>query len=166
MRKLVADHRSPFHFPGLTLVRSVAESKSINTIRGSVIIIAGSGMCTGGRIKHHLVHNLSRSESTVLFVGYQARGTLGRVILSGAQKVRVLGHTFRRKAQIKKISGFSAHADQGELLRWLGGFRREPRRLFLMHGEPEALEGLSAAVRERNGWSPSIARYDERVDLE
>jgi len=165
MRRLMASDRSPFRFPGLTLVRSVDESKSINHIRGTVIVIAGSGMCTGGRIKHHLAHNLSRKESTVLFVGYQAKGTLGRVILSGTDKVRVLGQTHRRRARIEKISGFSAHADQGELLRWVTGFRRQPRGLFLMHGEADALEALSAAVQESTGWSASIARYDQRLEL-
>jgi metallo-beta-lactamase family protein len=165
MSRLVAGDRSPFRFPGLTLVRSVEESKSINHIRGTAIIIAGSGMCTGGRIKHHLVHNIGRRESMVLFVGYQARGTLGREILSGAAEVRILGATHRRRARLGKISGFSAHADQGELLRWLSGFRLAPRRLFLMHGEPEAIEVFSGAVHEHTGWSASVARYDELVQL-
>ena len=165
MSRLMADDRSPFRFPGLTLVRSVDESKSINHIRGTTIIIAGSGMCTGGRIKHHLVHNISRPESTVLFVGYQARGTLGRTIVNGAKEVRILGEQHRRRARIERISGFSAHADQVELLRWLGGFTEAPRRLFLMHGEPDALDALSGAVRRQHGWEPSIARYDQQVEL-
>ena len=165
MSRLMADDRSPFRFPGLTLVRSVDESKSINHIRGTTIIIAGSGMCTGGRIKHHLVRNISRPESTVLFVGYQARGTLGRAIVNGAKEVRILGEQHRRRARIERISGFSAHADQVELLRWLGGFTEAPRRLFLMHGEPEALDALSGAVRRQHGWEPSIARYDQQVEL-
>jgi metallo-beta-lactamase family protein len=166
MTALVTNNHSPFRFPGLTLVRSVEESKSINHIRGTAIIIAGSGMCTGGRIKHHLVHNIDRKESMVLFVGYQARGTLGREILSGAKKVRILGREWTRRARIGKISGFSAHADQGELLRWLAGFREAPRRLFLMHGEPDALKALSRAVTEKRGWEATIARYDEEVTLE
>jgi metallo-beta-lactamase family protein len=166
MAELMSNNQSPFHFPGLTMVRSVEESKSINQIRGTVIIIAGSGMCTGGRIKHHLVHNIDRKESMVLFVGYQARGTLGREILSGAKKVRILGHEWIRRARIGKISGFSAHADQGELLRWLAGFREAPRRLFLMHGEPDALKALSAAVRDHRGWRTTTARYGEEVTLD
>ena len=165
MSRLMADDRSPFRFPGLTLVRSVDESKSINHIRGTTIIIAGSGMCTGGRIKHHLVHNISRPESTVLFVGYQARGTLGRAIVNGAKEVRILGEQHRRRARIERISGFSAHADQAELLRWLGGFTEAPRRLFLMHGEPDALDALAGAVRRQHGWEPSVARYDQQVEL-
>ena len=139
---------------------------ALNRVRGGAIIIAGSGMCTGGRIKHHLVHNIDRKESMVLFVGYQARGTLGREILSGAKKVRILGREWTRRARIGKISGFSAHADQGELLRWLAGFREAPRRLFLMHGEPDALKALSRAVTEKRGWEATIARYDEEVTLE
>lgn len=165
MRRLMLTGASPFAFPGLTMVRSVAQSKSLNHLRGTAVIIAGSGMCTGGRIKHHLSANLGRRESTVLFVGYQAEGTLGREILSGARQVRILGQTHRVRARVRRISGFSAHADRGELERWLQPQRQPPRRLFLTHGEPAAAEALAASIRSR-GWEVHIPSYGERVELE
>jgi len=165
MRRLMLTGASPFAFPGLAMVRSVAQSKSLNHLRGTAVIIAGSGMCTGGRIKHHLSANIGRRESTVLFVGYQAEGTLGREILSGARQVRILGQTHRVRARVRRISGFSAHADRGELERWLQPQRQPPRRLFLTHGEPAAAEALAASIRSR-GWEVHIPSYGERVELE
>ena len=165
-RRLLEEGRHPCDFPGLTMSRSVHESKSINHIRGTAIIIAGSGMCTGGRIKHHLVQNISRPESTVLFVGYQARGTLGRIVLEGAREVRILGGTHPVRARVSKINGFSAHADRDELLRWLSGIESAPRRVFVTHGEPEAAKSFAALVAERRGWHTSIPSYGDRVVLD
>jgi metallo-beta-lactamase family protein len=165
MRDRLRRGDSPFDFPGLKMVRTVEESKSINHLRGTAIIIAGSGMCTGGRIKHHLVHNIQRRESTLLFIGYQAAGTLGREILEGAKEVRILGKNFRCRARVLRISGFSAHADQSELLRWLAGFEEPPRQILLNHGEHEALAALAAAVQERTGRKPLIPHYDQRVEI-
>lgn len=136
---------SPYDFPGLTLCRTAQQSKAINAIRGVAVIIAGSGMCTGGRIKHHLFHNLPRRESTILFVGYQSRGTLGRQILDGAPEVRIFGERVPVKAVIEKISGFSGHADRNELLDWLGAFQNRPR-VIVNHGEPEAAASFVQAV--------------------
>jgi metallo-beta-lactamase family protein len=164
MRRLMLTGSSPFSFPGLTMVRSVEQSKTLNHLKGTAVIIAGSGMCTGGRIKHHLSSNIGRRESTVLFVGYQAEGTLGRVILSGAREVRIHGQTHRVRARVRRISGFSAHADRAELERWLTPQRQPPRRLFVTHGEPEAAEALAATLRSR-GWQIQIPDYGERVDL-
>jgi len=144
----------------------VDESKAINYIRGSAIIIAGSGMCTGGRIKHHLVTNISRPESTILFVGYQAIGTLGRQIVDGAEKVRILGQHYPIRARIAQIQGFSAHADRNELLRWLSGLRRAPKHVFITHGEPEVAEGFSRLLREKTGWDTSVPEYRAEVLLE
>jgi len=165
MQDMMQEGHSPFSFSGLKMTRSVDQSKAINHIRGTSIIIAGSGMCTGGRIKHHLVHNIYRKESTILFVGYQAEGTLGRYILSGAKEVRILGQTWRRRAGIRKISGFSAHADQPALLRWLGGLERPPRRLFLTHGEAEAIQVLAQKIKQDKGWQPLVPEYGQRVAL-
>jgi metallo-beta-lactamase family protein len=165
MRRLMLTGSSPFSFPGLTMVRSVQKSKTLNHLRGTAVIIAGSGMCTGGRIKHHLASNIDRRESTVLFVGYQAEGTLGRAILSGARQVRIHGQTRRVRARIRRITGFSAHADRAELERWLGSQSRPPRRLFLTHGEPQAAESLARLLRARPGWQVSIPAYGERVEL-
>jgi metallo-beta-lactamase family protein len=165
MRELMQEGHSPFSFSGLKMTRSVDQSKAINQIRGTSIIIAGSGMCTGGRIKHHLVHNIYRKESTILFVGYQAEGTLGRHILSGAKQVRILGQTWRRKASIRRINGFSAHADQPALLRWLSGLQRPPRRLFLTHGEADAIRVLTEKIEQERGWKPIAPEYGQRIEL-
>jgi metallo-beta-lactamase family protein len=166
MLELVWQGKSPFDFPGLTMVRTVDESKAVNHIKGSVMIIAGSGMCTGGRIKQHLVTNISRPESCLLFVGYQAVGTLGRQIVDGAKEVRILGKTHPVKARIVQMHGFSAHADRDELFRWLSGFHRPPRHLFVVHGEPEAAWHFADFVRERTGWEISVPKYREQVVLE
>jgi metallo-beta-lactamase family protein len=166
MQELMEKGHSPFNFSGLMMTRSVDQSKAINHIRGTSIVIAGAGMCTGGRIKHHLVHNIYRKESTILFVGYQAEGTLGRQILSGARQVRILGQMWRRRANIRMISGFSAHADQPALLRWLSGLKRPPRRLFLTHGETDAIRVLADKIEREKSWEPYIPEYGERVYLQ
>ena len=165
MLGLVTSGNSPFYFSTLRLTRSTEESKAINHIRGSSIIIAGSGMCTGGRIKHHLVNNISRPESTILFVGYQAKGTLGRKIVKGAKTIRIHGVMHSVKANIVQIDGFSAHADQGELLGWLSGLKSPTRRVFVVHGEDESSSTFARLVREKYGWQVSIPQYKERVVL-
>src|SRR5438046_6923409 len=106
---------NPLDFPGLKLSRSARSSMAINNIKGTCMIMAGSGMCTGGRIKHHLVHNISRPESTILFVGYQAEDTLGRQILDGAKQVRIFGEMREVHARIAQITGLSAHGDRHDL---------------------------------------------------
>ena len=166
MTKLVGRNKSPFDFTGLKMVQTVDESKAINHIQGTVVIIAGSGMCTGGRIKHHLVTNISRSESTILFVGYQAVGTLGRHIVDGARKVRILGQQHPVKARIAQIHGLSAHADRDELLKWLSGLRKAPKHVFVTHGEREASESFGDFLRERTGWNISVPVYRQEAILE
>lgn len=166
MLGLLQRRRSPFDFPGLNLVRTVDESKAINRIRGSVIIIAGSGMCTGGRIKHHLVTNISRPESTILFVGYQAVGTLGRQIVDGAKRVRILGQYYPVKARVGQINGFSAHADRDQLLKWLSGFQKPPRHLFVTHGEPGVSQHFASLVRDKTGWEIAVPNYQDEFVLD
>jgi metallo-beta-lactamase family protein len=163
--ELIHAGKNPFEFPGLRLTRTVAESKSINSIRGSCIIMAGSGMCTGGRIKHHLIQNISRPESTILFVGYQAQGTLGRQILDGKPEVRILGQHCSVRARVAQIQGFSAHAGRKDLLRWLDSFRTPPARLFLTHGEVEASRSLSDFIQSKKGWTVTIPDYLEDWEL-
>jgi metallo-beta-lactamase family protein len=165
MKRLIAADRSPFHLAGLKLTPTADESKMINHIKGTAIIIAGSGMCTGGRIKHHLVNNISRSQSSIVFVGYQAVGTLGRQIVDGAKKVRILGQQHSVKARIEQLYGFSAHADQSELLRWLSGLKSAPRRVFMTHGEPEAARHFADFVHEKKGWATHVPGYGETVEL-
>jgi metallo-beta-lactamase family protein len=156
----------PCDFPGLTMCKSSEASKAINHIEGTVMILAGSGMCTAGRIKHHLANNIDRKQSTVLFVGYQAAGTLGRIILDGAKEVRIHGQIHKVKARIERIEGFSAHADRQELLAWLSAMPRPPRHVFMTHGEPSSSESFAAFVQQQTGWPASVPDYGQEVELE
>jgi len=162
---LFKDGQSPFDFPGLRLLESVEESKTVNLIKGSAIIMAGSGMITGGRIKHHLVTNVSRPECTLLFVGYQAAGTLGRQIQDGASPVRILGQSYPVRMRIESIDGFSAHAGMSDLERWLNGFKSPPRHVFLTHGEEEPILSLTDFIRSKKGWQVSAPDYMEESTL-
>jgi metallo-beta-lactamase family protein len=166
MKQFVKDENSFFDSPRLFLVRTVAESKAINHIKGTIIVMAGSGMCTGGRIKHHLVTNISRKASTILFPGYQAEGTLGRYIVDGASSARILGKRYRIKARIEQIDGFSAHADVNELQKWLASLEKPPRRLFITHGEPEAAMNLAGLIRGKMAWQVSVPEYLEEAVLD
>jgi metallo-beta-lactamase family protein len=165
MKAFIEKGESPFKFPGLVLVNSVDQSKAINYIKGTSIIIAGSGMVTGGRIKHHLVANISRRESTILFVGYQAGGTLGRNIINGAKRVRLLGQNYKVKAKVVQIGGFSAHADMDELALWLSSLKQPPRHVFVTHGEEDSANGLADYLKEKNGWHASVPEYQQTVLL-
>ncbi len=166
MRSIILKNGSPFSFKGLVKVQSTPESKAINHIKGTVMIIAGSGMCTGGRIKHHLVNNISRPESTILFVGYQANGTLGREILDGKPEVRILGQMYRVKAKVVKAQGFSAHADRKEMLDWLSNFKRPPKKVILIHGEKTVCESFQQYLSERTGWDVIVPEYQQEILLD
>jgi metallo-beta-lactamase family protein len=165
-RELIKAGRNPFRFPGLMIVRTIEESKAVNTARGPAVIMAGSGMATGGRIKHHLAQNVGRPESTILFVGYQARETLGRQILEGSPEVRILGRTLPVRARVAKINGFSAHADRSGLARWLDGFKTPPKRLFVTHGDADVAAGFAERVRRDRGWTVELPEYLEIWDLD
>lgn len=166
MLELLSEGDSPFDFPNLKMTRTTHESKAVNYISGTAIIIAGSGMCTGGRIKYHLLNNISRSESTILFVGYQAVGTLGRHIVSGDKEIRIFGKTQPVRAKITQISGFSAHADRDELLRWLSGLQKPPRHVFVTHGEPNVARHFANLLTEKKGWKTSVPSYQDEVTLD
>jgi metallo-beta-lactamase family protein len=166
MRDLISHHQSPFDFPGLKMVETVEESKALNAIKGTVMIIAGSGMCTGGRIKHHLANNISRPECTVLFVGYQAAGTLGRLILDGAKSVRIHGQPYPVRARITQVQGFSAHADRDDLLRWLSNLSVTPRHIFITHGEISSAEQFSQYLNEKTGFESSVPTYGTIAHLD
>lgn len=166
MSQMVREGNSPFRFPSLKLVTTVHDSKAINHIRGTVVVIAGSGMCTGGRVKHHLAANISRPESTVLFVGYQARGTLGRIIVEGAEEVRILGQKKPVRARIVQIDGFSSHADMNELMGWLSALKKSPRHVFVTHGEEEAALSFAGLIGEKKGWKATAPVYGEEFDLD
>jgi metallo-beta-lactamase family protein len=141
----------PFEFSGLTFTRSTEESKEINNIQGSKLIISASGMCDAGRIKHHLKHNLWRPDSSVIFVGYQAEGTLGRSILEGAKKVKLFGEVINVAAQIHEIRGFSAHADRDGLLDWIEKIKEKPMKIFVVHGEEDATLNFAQLIKEKTG---------------
>ncbi len=162
----VRNGQSPFTFEGLHITQTAAESKAINHIRGTAIIIAGSGMCTGGRIKHHLVNNIERPESTIMFVGYQAVGTLGRRIVDGEKEVRILGRNHPVNARVVQIHGFSAHADKEELLRWLGGLKNHPKKIFVVHGEAQSAKSFAAYLQEKTGWDVMVPEYKDEVVLD
>jgi metallo-beta-lactamase family protein len=165
MRDAVLRGESPLHFPEANFTPTVEESRAINDIRGGAMIISASGMCDAGRIKHHLKHNLWRPESTVLFVGYQAEGSLGRRLLDGAKEVSLFGEEIAVRARIVSLDGFSAHADRNELLKWVGKFKKIPSQIILVHGETKAMEGFAAALQEEYGLSAYIPAYLEEVSL-
>jgi len=164
--QLITSGERPLLFPGLQLVRTVDESKAINEEPRPSIIMSTSGMCTAGRIKFHLRRNVSRPESTILFVGYQAHGTLGRQILDGQPEVRIHGRMHRVAAQTRQIHGFSSHADRAALLRWLGFFHKKPQHLFLTHGEEDAALSLQERVRRELDWQVSVPEHQQVFRLD
>ena len=150
--------------PSLTLTPTTEESMGINRIKSGAIIIAGSGMCTGGRIRHHLKYNLWRSECHVVFPGFQAGGSLGRLIVDGASHIKMFGSVFAVKAKIHTLGGFSAHAGQSQLLEWAGNFTNHPH-FYLVHGELEALQVLQARLKETHGLESDIPAEGKAVTL-
>ncbi len=145
-RELIKEHKDPFAFSNLFFTRNKEASMEINNIKKGAIIIAGSGMCTGGRIKHHLKHNLWRPECSVVFVGFQAKGTLGREIVDGAREVEIYGETVAVKASIYTINGFSAHADQKILLDWSNNLERDST-VVITHGEDNERDTLAQQLK-------------------
>jgi metallo-beta-lactamase family protein len=154
--------------PDLERVRfteSLEESMRINAVRAGAIIISASGMCEGGRIRHHLRYNISRPECAIVFVGFQAAGTLGRRIVDGAKSVRIFRETYPVRAKLFTINGLSAHADRDALLGWIGQFRRPPGQTWVVHGEPLAAEALKNGIVERFGWRAGVASAGQVVAL-
>jgi metallo-beta-lactamase family protein len=144
---------------------SLQESMALNNLTGGAIIVAASGMCDGGRIRHHLKHHLSEPNTTVLFIGFQAAGTLGRRLVDRAPMVRIFGQEIPVRAQIATLGGFSAHADQQALLDWLSHLTAAPKQLFLVHGEGTASTALAEKIAERFGWRARIPAHGESVSL-
>jgi metallo-beta-lactamase family protein len=166
MNEFIRRKKSPFDFPGLQMAGTSDESKAINHIKGTIMIIAGSGMCTGGRIKHHLVNNITKPENTIMFVGYQAVDTLGRRIVDGDEEVRILGQEYPVNARIARIHGFSAHADKVELFEWLSGLKKPPKRVFVIHGESDSATKFGEYLREKTGWQVTVPAYQDEADLD
>jgi metallo-beta-lactamase family protein len=164
--KLIIASTPPLRFPGLTMVRTANESKAINQVRQPCVIMASSGMCNAGRIKHHLKQNITRPECTILFVGFQSQGTLGRQILDGSPRVRIHAQDFPVRARIAQIYGFSGHADRNGLWKWLTAFNPPPRRVFFTHGEEESALAFSAEVKQKLGWNTYVPHYRETIDLD
>jgi len=163
-RAIVAQGFDPFDMPNLRFTESTEESIAINKRSGSAIVIAGNGMCTAGRIKHHLKHNLWREGASLVIVGFQARGTTGRKIVEGLKQVKIFGESVSVKAKVFTIGGFSAHADQQDLLDWVKHFESKPR-VFLIHGEPKASKALAEKIRELYALETHVPRWKERLIL-
>lgn len=164
-RMAMRRNENPFDMPNLKYSRTTEESVALNNLKKGAVILSASGMCDAGRIKHHLRHNLWRSESTILFVGYQAPGTKGSRLLEGAQFIRIHGEDVKVKADIRKIDGYSSHADQKNLLDWLSRFSSLPGKIFLVHGEPNAANTLAGLIRERYGVEAVIPQWLDAFDV-
>jgi len=159
-RALFRRGRDPFRPPGLHFTRDASQSMALNTIRSGAVIMAGSGMCTGGRVRHHLKHNLWRREASVVFVGYAARGTLARRIIDGAKQIHIFGEEIPVRAHIHTINGFSAHADRDELLAWHAHTRA--KRTFLVHGEDDVMHHFASHLKNTHVDMPTL---NQVVDL-
>ena len=153
-----------FQFSNLKLTQTVEESKALNGDGRSRVILSASGMCDAGRVRHHLKHNLWRPECAVVFAGYQAEGSLGRRLLDGAASVKLFGEEIAVRARICRVEGLSSHADQKELLNWIGHFDPKPRQVFVVHGDQDVTESYAALLRER-GFSAHAPDYEEVYDL-
>ncbi len=164
-RKILETDQNPFGFPGLKVSQSVQDSMAINLDESPSIIVSASGMCTAGRIKHHLKHNIWKPNSTVMFVGYQARGTLGRSILEKNKHIKILGERINVRANIQKINSFSAHADKGQLLDWVRGLKKAPQNIFIVHGEEEASKELSDSINTEFGYKTDIPTLYSSYEL-
>ena len=165
-QKLIKSGDNPLEFPGLRFTRTAEESKELNEDNDSAIIISASGMCEVGRIKHHLKHNIWNPKNTILFVGYQAPGTLGRKIVDGAKTVKIFGEDIAVHARIEYIEGYSGHADQEGLLNFVYSFVKKPEHIFLVHGEPEGQKVLKQKILETTEIPVTIPEFGEKYNLD
>jgi metallo-beta-lactamase family protein len=157
---------NPLDFKNLRFTRSSEESKQLNLIDEPKIIISASGMCDAGRIKHHLKHNLWNEKSSIIIVGYQAPGTLGRSIVEGDKNVSIFGDRIHINAEIYSLEGFSGHADKDGLLEWLSGFKKMPRKVFLVHGEEEAKQAFAKTVKQALGYDCTVVEDVSEYNLD
>ena len=157
---------SPLYTQRVHFARTVEESKAINDHRFPSIIISANGMATGGRILHHLIQRLPDERNSIVFVGFQAYGTRGRLLSEGARQIRIFGIDYPVRAKVHVIDGFSAHGDYGEILRWLSGFKRAPRTTFLVHGEPNAMESMKDHILSTyRAWQIEMPTYRQTFEL-
>jgi len=166
MRRMVMDRNCPLHCGDFRLARSPDESRAINEIKGPVVIISASGMVTGGRVLHHLRLRLPDARTTVFLVGYQAMGTRGRLLQNGASSVRIFGEDIPVRARVETIHGLSAHADADGLIRWLRTAARPPKRVFLVHGDPEPAKSLAERIKTELGWEATVPKYRDRAQID
>jgi metallo-beta-lactamase family protein len=162
---LLSSGETPLNLPTLRFTRTTKESIAINQLAGGAIIISASGMCTAGRIKHHLRHNLWRPEATIIFVGFQAEGTLGRLIVSGAEEVKIMGEEIQVNARIFSIGGFSAHADRNGLLNWASHFRGSSPTVFVIHGEEKVSLSFARALKSELAFDAYVPHWGETIKL-
>jgi metallo-beta-lactamase family protein len=166
MTQLEKDGGNPMYTQRVQFVRTVEESKAINEHRFPSIVISANGMATGGRILHHLIQRLPDERNSVVFVGFQAAGTRGRTLSEGARQVRIFGEDYPVRAAVHVIDSFSAHGDYNEILRWLSGFKRAPRRTFLVHGEPKAIDAMRDHITSTyKAWQVEIPAYREAYEI-
>ena len=165
METLRDEGRCPIEGPSVHIVRDRLESQALNPRKGPMVIVSASGMLAGGRVLHHLKRRLPDPATTLLFVGFQAQGTLGRRILEGAREARIHGELIPVRADVRQIPALSAHADQKGLVEWVSGIREPPRNTFLVHGEPGPCEALAAALRSKFGWTVSLPKEGDSVEL-
>ena len=166
MKRLQRAGTNPLQSHRATFVRSVEESKAINDHRFPSIIISANGMATGGRILHHLINRITDDRNSIVFVGFQAAGTRGRLLADGARQIRIFGMDYPVRAAVHVIDSFSAHADYMEILQWLKGFKRPPRKTFLVHGEPRAAQAMKEHILAGlNGWDMEIPAYLQSYEL-
>lgn len=156
---------TPLRTHSMTTASSREESKRLNSAQGARVIISASGMMNGGRVLHHALRVLPDENATVVFVGYQAAGTLGRRVADKEKEVKVLGQWIPVRCAVEKIGGFSAHADWKEVIRWLEGMPAPPKRVFVTHGEPDAADAMARRIRERFGWEIEVPQYGEQFEL-
>ena len=164
-KRLIQKGDDPFDFPGLTKIESSEESKRLVTKKG-VVIIAGSGMCTGGRILHHLKNNIENPSTHLVIVGYQVAGTLGRRFVDKEKVVKIMGQDYQNNAKLFTLNGFSGHGDQRDLRYWLRSFGHTPRQIFLVHGDPEIINDFAKNLREEIHKDIYIPEHMEEVKLE
>ncbi len=165
-KNIILSGNNPLDFENLHFVRDHKESMALNTSDFPKVIISASGMCTAGRIRHHLKHNLWKARNSVVFVGYQANGTLGRILKDGAKSVKILGETIAVLSEIYSVEGFSGHIDQPGILEWLHGFTKKPKKVFLVHGEEDSLNTLSKLIEEKLNMSTVIPNMGYTFEVE
>jgi metallo-beta-lactamase family protein len=166
MREMVMTRNCPLECADVRLARTPEESRSINAVKGPVLIISASGMATGGRVLHHLKLRLPDPHTTVLLVGYQALGTRGRQLQDGATSLRIFGEQIPVRAHVETIHGLSAHADADGLMRWLGTANRPPKRVLVVHGDPEPAQALATRIEKELGWAVGVPAYRDRMLIE